>query len=177
MSRIVVQPNLLESIAARFAANAEEMDYLLNHLGIAIGGLDWLTLRAGGIEAQWGRAKSFGYELRREMGILSRYLTAKAGAFADADDAGAAGLEQVNAVNTAMRQQMTSWLQARPSFSFPQRTIENVSGLGDARRQIPIVRVDGLIRNPILGTRTLQHRIPSTWIEQLDDAANPDPSS
>jgi surface antigen len=144
MTRILVQPEHLRTLAAQSRRQADDLRSILGNLSGALGGLDWQVRESAGIEGGWQSARGRGYSLAEQAEALARYLDRKAQAFDEADNAGAAQVGQVAGAFTVAQQQWSGWWQQRSAvFSFPQALVERLWKLGWSAVTAPITWVIG----------------------------------
>lgn len=139
MTRIVVQPEHLRTLATQCRRQADDLRSVLGNLGGAFGNLDWQVREAANVEGTWQSARSRGYTLADQAETMARYLDRKAQAFAEADHVGAAQVGQVAGAFTDAQQQWAEWWQQRSTiFSFPQDLVARVLWLGRVVLTTPV---------------------------------------
>jgi len=186
MPRILVEPEYLRTLSARWQQLASDLRVVLGRLSGAMGGLDWQVRQSAGVEGEWQSARRRAEALASQAEDMARYLTGKARAFEEADYAGSLALGQVAGAFAVARQQWQSWWQhAQPALSFPQALVRRLLRLGGELVQMPalwtagplgiVARLAGLL----IGHRPLRP-VPPGWDKTLQQTAGrsaPSPDS
>lgn len=144
MTRIVVQPEHLRSLAAQCRRQADELRSILGNLSSSLGGLDWRVRESADVDGSWQSARGHGYSLAEQAEALARYLDRKAQEFDEADNTSAAQVGQVAGAFTIAQQQWNSWWQqSSAAFTFPKVLVERLWKLGWSAVTAPITWVIG----------------------------------
>jgi hypothetical protein len=138
--RILVRPELLETVAGQLQQASADLRVLVTRLSGALYSLDWQSRHRMAVEQQVAAAGSQAQSLAGQAGQLGGWLHAKATAFAQADQAGAASLTQVDGafqvlLRDALLARKRAWWEAslrgdRAGMEAAHRQAEHLRSLG-----------------------------------------------
>jgi|GEM_PF-1188050 len=169
MTRIIVQPEHLRSLAAQCRRQVDDLRSILGNLSAGLGGLDWQVRESAGVDGRWQVARGRGYGLAEQAEALARYLDRKAGAFDEADNTGAAAVGQVAGAFTVAQQQWSGWWQQiQPALSFPHDWLIQLARLGQGIVNAPLIwavtalgSVSAVVGGLLVGTQSLRSPVPT----------------